>query len=390
MSEHYCKSPWMSLFVYNDGKVKSCCAGQWDWGDLKTQSLDEIINDPKVIQLKQDILDGTPNPYCSYCAGCEENSGSSQRGYYTQFPMEEEKLYDPTVFELMQTDIRWNNLCNLNCAYCDTLWSTTWAKLKDYPIVAIKSRYYDSVLTKVSVNKDNMKAIIMGGGEPLLHKQNVELLQALNDDIKIDIMTNLSMNLDSVSVFAEIRKKTDVNWCISFENVGDEFEFVRHGAKWDQLYENIKRIRYHPGHCVMLKPTYNLLSATNLTKLYEIANEFKVPVSWQTLIHPPQLCVNNFSKPVRDFCSNRIKEFLETDVWKEYLTINPHSFGHDFLSFIASELDADRDESNPSDLVFRQWSKEYTIKYAPDVKKFHELWPELDELIMKEKNYELA
>jgi hypothetical protein len=140
----------------------------------------------------------------------------------------------------------------------------------------------------------------------------------------------------------------------------------------------------------MLKPTYNLLSATNLTELYKIANELKVPVSWQTLIHPPQLCVNNFSKPVRNFCSNKIKEFLETDVWKEYLTINPHSFGHDFLSFIASELDADRDESNPSDLVFRGWSKEYTTKYAPDVKKFHELWPELDALIMKEKKYEMA
>ena len=383
MSDHYCKSPWMSLFVYDDGRVKSCCAGQWDWGDLKTQSLEEIISSPEVIQLKQDILDGVPNSYCSYCAGCEENSGSSQRGYYTQFPMEEAQLNDPTSFELMQTDIRWNNLCNLNCAYCDTLWSTTWAKLKKYPITAIKSRYYDSVLVKVSDNKDNMQAIIMGGGEPLLHKQNVELLQTLNDDIHIDIMTNLSMNLDSVSVFAELRKKTDVNWCVSFENVGDEFEFVRHGAKWEQLYENIKRIRYHPGHTLMLKSTYNLLSATNLIKLHEIANEFKVPISWQTLIHPKQLCVNNFSKPVREFCSNKIKEFLESDVRNEYLTLNPNSFDHEFLKFVANELDAERDESNPIDLTFRQWESEYTTLYAPDVKKFNELWPDLDNLIMK-------
>ena len=384
MSDHYCKSPWMSLFVYDDGRVKSCCAGQWDWGDLKTQSLEEIISSPEVIQLKQDILDGVPNSYCSYCAGCEENSGSSQRGYYTQFPMEEAQLNDPTSFELMQTDIRWNNLCNLNCAYCDTLWSTTWAKLKKYPITAIKSRYYDSVLVKVSDNKDNMQAIIMGGGEPLLHKQNVELLQTLNDDIHIDIMTNLSMNLDSVSVFAELRKKTDVNWCVSFENVGDEFEFVRHGAKWEQLYENIKRIRYHPGHTLMIKATYNLLSATNLIKLHEIANEFKVPISWQTLIHPDHLCVNNFSKPVRDFCSNKIKEFLESDVRNDYLTLNPNSFDHDFLRFVANELDSERDESKPKDLVFRHWESEYSTLYAPDVKKFHELWPELDNLIMKE------
>ena len=74
----------------------------------------------------------------------------------------------------------------------------------------------------------------------------------------------------------------------------------------------------------------------------------------------------------------------------EYLTINPHSFGHDFLNFIAAELQADRDESNPSDLLFREWSSDYTRKYATDVKKFHELWPELDALIMKEKKYEMA
>lgn len=381
---HYCKSPWMSLFVYDDGRVKSCCAGQWDWGDLKTQSLDEIISSPQVMQLKKDIIEGVPNSYCSYCAGCEENSGSSQRGYYTQFEMDEKKLNDINVFELMQTDIRWNNLCNLNCAYCDTLWSTTWAKLKNIPITSIKSRYYDSVLIKVKDNKDKIKAIIMGGGEPLLHKQNVELLQELNDGVHIDIMTNLSMKLESSSVFTELRKKTNVNWCISFENTGDEFEFVRHGAKWDQIYENIKKIRYHDGHTVMLKPTYNLLSATSLTSLYQIANEFNVPISWQTLIHPSHLCVNNFSKLVRDYCINKIQEFLNTDVFKIYLERNIHSSKNDFLNFIASELNTERDDSNSVDIQFRKWVVEYTTKYATDVKKFNELWPELDRLIEKE------
>ena len=31
----------------------------------------------------------------------------------------------------------------------------------------------------------------------------------------------------------ELANKINVNWCVSFENIGDEFEFVRHGAKWD-------------------------------------------------------------------------------------------------------------------------------------------------------------
>lgn len=381
---HYCKSPWMSLFVYDDGKVKSCCAGQWDWGDLKEKSLDEIINDPKVIQLKQDILDGVPNSYCDYCTGCETNSGHSQRMYFHRFEVPEEKLNDTSSFDLIMTDIRWNNLCNLNCAYCDTLWSTSWQKLKGYPIKSIKSRYYDSVIEKVKTNKDNMEAIIMGGGEPLLHKQNVDLLQSLNDDIHIDIMTNLSMDLANSSVYQELTKKTDVNWCVSFENTGDEFEFVRHGAKWEQLLTNLNVIKTNPGHQFMFKPTYNLLCATRMDNLYKLSEELNMPIFWQTLIHPMQLCVANMPKSIIEKCITHLTEFMQSDLWIRYKDNHPSQPDLNFFDSIIKELqdrlnDGTHDASEAV-TTFKSWVKDYENKYATDVKKFNELWPEFAEL----------
>jgi len=383
---HYCKSPWMSLFVYNDGKVKSCCAGKWDWGDLKENTLDEIINDPKVVQLKQDILDGVPNSYCNYCSECEINSGHSQRGYFDKFDVKEENLKDTEYFGLMMTDIRWNNLCNLNCAYCDEFWSTSWQKLKgNIPIKSIKSRYYDSVLERVQQNRDMMQSIIMGGGEPLLHKQNVELLQSLNDDIMIDIMTNLSMDLGSSSVFAELSKKTNVNWCISLENIGDEFEFVRHGAKWDQMLHNISVIKSNSTHRAMFKPTYNIMSATRLDKLYELAEQFSLPVHWQTLIHPIHLCVAEMPKSIIEKCLNHLVNFKQSDLWKRYESSHKEQPGLNFFDAVIEELQARLADSNHNTdkavADFKEWLHLYETKYATDVKKFVELWPEFKELI---------
>jgi uncharacterized Fe-S cluster-containing radical SAM superfamily protein len=374
----------MSLFVYDDGKVKSCCAGMWDWGDLKEKSLDEIINDPKVIQLKQDILDGKPNDYCNYCSGCEANSGHSQRFYFHKFKISDEELADPTKFDLRMTDIRWNNLCNLNCAYCDTLWSTTWMKAKGYEIKSIKSRYYDSVLLAVQNNKNVMEAIIMGGGEPLLHKQNVELLQSLDDHIDIDIMTNLSIDLNSSSVYQELKKKVNVNWCISFENLGDEFEFVRHGAKWEQLLTNIATLKTHPTHRFMFKPTYNLLSATRLTELYKLSEEFNIPIFWQTLIHPAQLCVAKLPKHVIQTCLTYLREFTQSEVWNKYKEMHSHQHDLDFFDGIINELQGKLDDAshngNMAQIQFIEWLDLYENKYATDVRKFTELWPEFASL----------
>jgi len=380
--EHYCKSPWMSLFVYDDGNVKSCCAGKWSWGNLKEKSLTDIINNPKVKQLKQDIINGVPNSYCSYCKGCEDNAGESQRQYFDKFKMTDEKLYDPNVFDLMMVDMRWNNLCNLNCAYCDPMWSTTWQKVKGIPMSDLKTNHYVSVLQLVKDSKDNMEAIIMGGGEPLLHTQNVDLLQSLNYDIGIDIMTNLSTNLTHSAVYAELAKKKYVNWCVSFENIGDQFEYVRHGATWDRMVKNLELIKTNTTHTYMLKPTYNLLSATRLKEIYKLCNDLDFEIHWQTLIHPNTLCVTEFSKPVRDIFLKSIDELLNSEEYSIFKSRSNFNQGEIFFQHVKNELLAKEiDTTNSVDDKFKSWLMDYETKYAKDVKHFTELWPELDRVI---------
>lgn len=379
---HYCKSPWMSLFVYNDGKVKSCCAGQWDWGDLKKNTLEEIVNSPKVVELRKDIAEGRHNSYCDYCKGCEENAGEGQRQYFDKFTMTDEELYNPDLFDLRMVDMRWNNLCNLNCVYCDVLWSTTWQKVKGHPMSDLKTNHYTSVLDMVRNNSHKMEAIIMGGGEPLLHTHNVDLLQSLDKNIEIDIMTNLSTNLKHSAIFAELKEKTNVNWCVSFENVGEQFEFVRHGASWERMLTNLNLVKDIPSHRKMFKPTYNILSATNLVLLYELLNEVDFDVHWQTLIHPKQLNVLNFSPAVLDLCIQSIDELLSSEAYKKHNTKPRCGQDKGFFEHVKQELISKKTENYEyMDKEFRDWITTYNQKYAADVKSFEVLWPHIDNVM---------
>jgi len=387
--EHYCKSPWMSLFVYNDGKVKSCCAGSFDWGDLKENSLQEIIQSPKVKKLRKDIAEGRHNSYCDVCKECEERVGKSSRDYYEKFKMTEEELLNPDLFDLRMVDMRWNNLCNLNCVYCSSIFSTTWQKVKGEIIPDLRTNHYVTVLNEVNNNASKMEAIIMGGGEPLLHTMNVELLQSLPSDIHIDVMTNLSTNLGHSEVFQALKNKTRVNWAVSMENIGEQFEFVRHGADWNKMYNNLKTITKIPGHFKLLHPTYNILSATNLIKLYTLIAELDLDVHWQGLINPAELDVFNFSPNVLDYCIQCIDELFNSDVFKKHITatrfINNPEFltDKDFLTFTRTELEKKKQQSyNYIDKDFRVWITNYNLKYAADVKSFEELWPELNSRIL--------
>jgi hypothetical protein len=197
------------------------------------------------------------------------------------------------------------------------------------------------------------------------------------------------MDLSNSSVYHELTKKTDVNWCVSFENIGDEFEFVRHGAKWEQLLINLNVIKTNPGHQFMFKPTYNLLCATRMHNLYELSAELNMPIFWQTLIHPMQLCVANMPKSVIETCINHLTEFMQSDLWIQYKENHPSQPDLNFFDSVIRELqDKLNDPNHNSDETvteFRRWVKEYQTKYAADVKKFNELWPEFNELLGDKK-----
>lgn len=374
----YCKAPWTTLFLHPNGDVKCCCAGTVPWGNLNNSNLEDLIVSPTVLAIKADIIAGIPNEFCDRCVESERLSGDSQRSYFDQFEIADEKLAQNDAFELHSLDVRWNNLCNLNCVYCSEDWSTNWQKAKQIPISPMLLPYHDQVLEFVENHSRTIDSVILAGGEPLLQKQNVKLLETLASDAHIDVITNFSIDVSRSSVFQSLRQRElNVNWSISMDNVGLQLEYVRHGVKWPLLVENFKLIE---NQNIMLFPVFCIYCVDQLIELYEFAVAVKAEVHWQQLIGPSYLNVSNFSQPVRTHAQQRIKELLEHSVLQEY---NVYGEGSHFIDFLHHALEqlSETPESE-CDLKFRDWTAEYEEKYvSAEIESFDKLWPELNKLI---------
>ncbi len=67
-----CRDPWVNLIVLWDGRVVVCCIdvdGYNVVGDLRTQSIEEIWNGPKMRELRRQHITGKygDNKFCKYC-----------------------------------------------------------------------------------------------------------------------------------------------------------------------------------------------------------------------------------------------------------------------------------------------------------------------------------
>ena len=81
----------------------------------------------------------------------------------------------------------------------------------------------------------------LAGGEPLLMKENLELLKELNPDVNLRINTNLS-KVDT-GVFDAVCSFKNVHWTVSAETIEDEFEYIRFGGRWQDFLDNLNTIR---------------------------------------------------------------------------------------------------------------------------------------------------
>ena len=71
MDKFFCVAPFVHMYAHPDGAVKTCCAGIDNFGNLKTNSLEEIWDNDKFTQLRKDFIAGDVTDLVkSNCATC--------------------------------------------------------------------------------------------------------------------------------------------------------------------------------------------------------------------------------------------------------------------------------------------------------------------------------
>lgn len=265
----FCPMPWKGLMYNFDGKVKNCIRSAGSIGDLKDQNIQDILHGDTNLNTQQCMLNDQPGPDCHTCYDLEGDKRAfdiiSDRIFYIK-ELRKEPFTDYVYnnHDIKAIDVRWSNLCNFACVYCGSDFSSKWAsELKQYADTPSEQQL-ENFKTYIFDNAKNLKHVYLAGGEPLLMKQNQELLDILleqNPDVSLRINTNLSKT--DTRVFDTICQFRDVHWTISVETMSHEFDYIRYGGTWQDFLDNLNIVK-STGHKISFNMLYFLLNYNSL------------------------------------------------------------------------------------------------------------------------------
>ncbi|MBA2403335.1 MAG: radical SAM protein, partial [Bdellovibrionales bacterium] len=202
VSPTYCGAKWTQvLFQFHLGSLHNCCLTPAQPIDKKA-----LFNSPRLIQERQDFLDGKKIKDCAVCWKAEDKGYQSDRVYKSSEPWTQ-PLYDSP--QKLQTkdivpsyiELSLSNRCQFKCAYCSPENSSSlYAEAKTFGPYRLKNDfngadylerssnyflenddnpYVDAFIAWYPTIAKEVKNLRFTGGEPLLSHRLFEILDLL-------------------------------------------------------------------------------------------------------------------------------------------------------------------------------------------------------------------
>lgn len=241
--------PWTGLMYNFDGTVKNCIRSAETIGNIQNNTIEEIVLGQENDTRQSMILNKIHPLNCRPCTDLEYGKKgfdivSDRIFYMRELKTVPTDTYRANNFDLKTIDVRWTNLCNFACVYCGPMFSSKWTEelkiTQAVPTEQQKNKFKEYILKHAR----QLKHVYLAGGEPLLMKENLELLELLqqvNPEVNLRINTNLSKT--DTTIFDRICEFKNVHWTVSIETIQDEFDYVRYGGNWLEFLDNLTRIK---------------------------------------------------------------------------------------------------------------------------------------------------
>ena len=344
-SKTFCIYPWIHLHAYPTGESFPCCHAEMKEGPVgscKHNTLEEIWNSERMKNLRKDMLNETPNSYCTRCYEQEDSgffsgrqSANKHHGHHIERvdKTNEDGSYDK--FAMTYWDIRFSNLCNLKCRSCGHIFSSNWysdqAKLagsdwkKNNKALTFAGRWETDVWEQLVDHLDYVEQIYFAGGEPLLMEEHYRILDELERrgrfDVRLIYNTNFTeTSLKGRSVFDYWKKFDSVAIGASLDASGERAEYIRKGTKWDRVLKNReKMLEVCPEVDFYISPTLSIMNAWHLPDFHRDWVE-------KGFINPQDLNVNILQDPVHyriDIAPDAYKQQLKEKYEKHLEWLKP-------------------------------------------------------------------
>lgn len=285
--------PWIHQFIQADG-IKMCCSSSTKL-DLTPN---EFARSDYLNTVKQTIKDGQIPKDCQSCVDLESQGYTSTRSLALN---DWHYDIDTVPDQVLYLDLRHSNLCNFSCRSCEPGFSSEIAReLQNNPQLR-KYQVATSIHLENTKSQDDIKSLLptvqrinFTGGEPLLIKENITVLEELvrigNTECELLITTNASVINNKIIELAKQFNQT--HWTVSLDAVGSTAEYIRNGTVWSSIVSNIKKILSTKQSLAFnaVLTAYNVL---DISRLVEFFAELKLtypnqPLElWFSICHHP-------------------------------------------------------------------------------------------------------
>lgn len=285
MRKTFCVLPYIHA-VYNPydplkkaGHVLPCCRYDSAKGNAETVNIIEP-NKKSVIfkNLQEELSSGIKSKSCRKCWEDEEIGVQSYRQGANSTYRDIIKSEEYKDKKLRFLEITPSNLCNLACRSCNSNFSSKWVPIDNF-IASDRQKKSISYTDWKKLDLSNLLELKLMGGEPMLLKDNLELLRHLDEigtlkNIHLHVITNLMNPIsEDWKYFINKSKKTYI-WG-SIDAVGVLNDYVRSDSVWNTVERNLLEIKELLSKNALNRLSVNsVITILNVNKTLELQNYF--------------------------------------------------------------------------------------------------------------------
>ena len=362
----FCILPWVHLYAEPDGTVFPCCTATPLWNEegpgsrydpkfakstLKDKSILEALNEHNFNVLRKEMLNGDELPSsCTRCKRFEDVGNDSYRQYGRRHFGQHIDVIDNTNedgslkrLDLKFLNVRFSNHCNSSCLTCNAQWSTSWWDnspwLKKAGVPKLLQLEDNSKLPfweQIQPHLHTVERIYFTGGEPLMMPDHWKILKYLvdnnlTDKVELQYNTNLTrLTFGKLNALDMWPKFSSVDLGLSIDGCENDFDIVRWGSKWTDVYNNIKAIKKIENIRYSIDSVISILNVYHLPKfVHYMHNEDLLNYNTNTvanIAHEPDcLSVTSIPKDHKPVVEKFLKDEwdkLDIKIRSRYFTQN--------------------------------------------------------------------
>jgi len=322
-----CKFAWSGITSTMVNTFRPCCRFPLD-KDKQYPTTDDILNQgPQafnnafLVELRKDMLAGTPRPECNKCYVEEQSDVVSMRQKgNSQFTSQA----TATEFEKLEfLEISLDNLCNLECRMCNSQFSTK-LKARDEMLYQNnlihykpKSVQYKTLEIMDALNLSDLKMVKLLGGEPLISPNLILFLEKIPRPENVDLLIITNAHAVPPSFIIEkLKSFKSVRFDFSIDGIYHFNDYQRVGSNFENTISNALQLANHfpNSHSV-----HSVFSSLNIIS-------FHTSITWFEKYLPFAISV--------DIVSNNITSPFHAPDWYKDLILEKIPTSNQYHSYV--------------------------------------------------------